>query len=79
MRSLIAPVLALALTASSAFAADDAGPLAAGKPAGVKQADMQGNGIFFLLGAGLVIAGIAIAVSNNNGNTPSASSTSTAP
>ncbi len=78
MRSMLAPVLAIALTATSAFAADNA-PLAAGKPAGVHQAQMGGNSLFFLLGAAVIAGGIAIAVSNNNGNNVSASTTSTAP
>lgn len=77
MRSILAPVLAIALTASSAFAADNAGALPAGKPAGVHQADLAGNSIFFLAGAAAIAAGIAIAVSNNNGNQPTAVATTT--
>jgi hypothetical protein len=78
MRSLLAPVLAAALTASSAFAAEDA-PLPAGKPAGVHQAELAGSGLILLLGAAAIAAGIAIAVSNNNGSGPTTSSTGTAP
>ena len=77
MRSILAPVLAIALTASSAFAAEDSGALPAGKPAGVRQADLAGNSLFFLIGAAAIAAGIAIAVSNNNGNQPSTSTTGT--
>lgn len=77
MRSMIVPVLAVALTATSAFAADSA-PLPAGKPAGVHQAQMGGNSLFFLLGAAVIAGGIAIAVSNN-GNNVSTSTTGTAP
>lgn len=79
MRSFIAPVLAIALTTSGAFAADDAGPLAAGKPAGVKQADLAGSSLIFLVGAAAIAVGIAIAVSNNNGNQTSTSTTGTSP
>jgi hypothetical protein len=78
MRSFLAPVLALALTASGALAADN-GPLPAGKPAGVQQANLAGHGLFLLVGAGLIAAGIAIAVSNGNSNNPSTSTTGTAP
>jgi hypothetical protein len=78
MRSILAPVLAVVLTASSAFAADD-GPLPAGKPAGVKQAELAGSGLIYLVGVAVIAAGIAIAVSNNNGNQPSTSTTGTAP
>ena len=75
MRSLLAPVLAVALTASGAFA-DTAGPLPAGKPAGVQQAHL-GSGIFLLLGVAAVAAGIAFAVTNNNDNAPVVTTTTT--
>ena len=78
MRSMLAPILAVVLTASSAFAADDA-PLPAGKPAGVHQAALASSTLFFLLGAAVIAGGIAIAVSNNNGNNVSTSTTGTAP
>ena len=78
MRSMLAPVLAVALTASSAIAADNA-PLPAGKPAGVHQAELAGNGLLILVGVGLVAAGIAIAVSNGSGNNSTASTSATTP
>ena len=66
---LISAVLALALTTSSALAGDS-GVLSAGAPAGVKQAQMEGNsGLYVLLGVG-VIAAIALASSNSSDNTP---------
>ena len=77
MRQFLAPVLALALTASSAFAADDNAPLPAGKPAGVHQAALAGSGLLILVGVAVVAAGIAVAVSSGNGNGPTTSSTST--
>lgn len=78
MRSMIAPVLAIALTASGAFAADNA-PLPAGKPAGVKNADMEGHGVLILVGVGLIAAGIAIAISSGSGNGVTTTTSSTAP
>jgi hypothetical protein len=66
MRTLIALALSTTLIASAAFAAD-AGPLAAGKPAGVKQAQLGTTG-WVLIGVGAV-AGIAIiAASSGNGS-----------
>ncbi len=78
MRALLAPMLAVALTASTAMA-NASGPLPAGKPAGVHQAALAGSGLFLLLGAAAIAAGIAIVVSNNNGGNVSTSTTSTAP
>lgn len=76
MRSLLAPVLAVALTASSAFA-ETPGPLPAGKPAGVHQANLAGGGFFLILGIAAVAAGVALAVSNNNNNGPTTATTTT--
>lgn len=69
MRSLIAIALSSTLLASAAMAADVA-PLAPGKPAGVKQAQMEmSTTTWVLLGAGAITA-IAIGVaSSSNGNT----------
>lgn len=70
IRTIGAGFLAATLVVSSAFAAGEAAPLPAGKPAGVKQAALLGpNAFLVLLGAGIVIGGIALAVSNNNKNT----------
>ena len=54
MRTLTAVVLSTTLLASTALAGE-AGPLAPGKPAGVKQAQM-GNTAWVLLGVGAVAA-----------------------
>ncbi len=78
MRSMLAPVLAIALTATSAFAADDA-PLPAGKPAGVQQAQMGGHGLMILLGLGFVAGGIALVMSQGKNNNPTVSTATTAP
>ena len=61
MRTLTAIVLSSALTASAAMAAD-VGPLAPGKPAGVKQAELNTT-TWVLLGAGAITA-IAIGVAS---------------
>jgi hypothetical protein len=67
MRTFIAIALSTTLLASTAFAAD-VGPLATGKPAGVKQAqDMNiGTTGWVLLGVGVATAiGIGVASSSN--------------
>jgi hypothetical protein len=66
MRTLIAIVLSSALVASAAMAAD--GPLAPGKPAGVKQAEMNTTG-WVLIGTG-VLAAIAIGVASSSNGSP---------
>jgi hypothetical protein len=67
MRTLIALALSTTLIASTALAAE-VGPLAAGKPAGVKQAQM-GTTAWVLLGAG-AIAAIAIGVASGSNGSP---------
>jgi hypothetical protein len=69
MRTLISFTLAASLLASSAFAADTAGPLAAGKPAGVHQAQGMGVTAWTLLGLGVVTA-IAIGVATSSNGSP---------
>jgi hypothetical protein len=84
MRTIVAALLATTLSASAALALPDTGPLPAGKPAGVRQAQEDGHTMLFIAGAALVGIGVALAVSNNGNNTtPSTSSgistTSTTP
>ena len=68
MRNLMVAALSLSLIASSALAAD---PLAPGKPAGVKQAQMGDNSTALLVIAGIVIIGVIIGVSTaSDGNPP---------
>ncbi len=74
MRALISTALALALTTSS-LAAAEVGPLAPGKPAGVKKAAYEGDPTLFIVLGIAVAIGIAVAVSNsddhnNGGSTP---------
>jgi len=68
MRTLIAVALSTTLLASAAFAADSSGPLAAGKPAGVKEAQIGQTG-WVLLGVGAVAA-IAIGVASSSNGAP---------
>jgi CDP-diglyceride synthetase len=69
MRNLFAAALSMTLIAPAAFAGD-AGSLAIGKPAGVKQAQAMnsGNTALFVIG-GIVAAGVAIGLAtSSNGN-----------
>ena len=70
MRAIVATVLASSLIASSALAADVA-PLAPGKPAGVKQADIEAGGVLMWVGILGLAAGIAILASDTQGNSSS--------
>ncbi|HYS44892.1 MAG TPA: hypothetical protein VEM35_00550 [Rhizomicrobium sp.] len=67
MRTLIAVALSSTLIASAALAAD-IGPLAPGKPAGVKQAEMNTT-TWVLIGTG-VVAAIAIGVASSSNGSP---------
>ena len=70
MRTLIAVALSTTLIASAAFAADSAGPLAAGKPAGVQQAQMSQTG-WVVLGV-VAVAAVAIGVASSSNGSPAA-------
>jgi hypothetical protein len=78
MRRITSIALAAILSATGAMAADIT-PLAAGKPAGVRQAQMDWNiSPLVYFGAVAVGIGIALAVSNNNnGGAPSTGGGST--
>jgi hypothetical protein len=67
MRTLIAVALSTTLLASTAFAADSSGPLPAGKPAGVKAAQI-GQAGWILIGVGAVVGIVAGAASGSNGS-----------
>ena len=70
MRTFIASALCLTLLASSALA-EGAGPLAPGKPAGVKKAQDVGVGTTALLIiTGIVVAGVAIGLSTSSDGNP---------
>jgi hypothetical protein len=82
MPRFTAIVLASTLAFSSAFAAqtDSSTPLAPGNPAGVKQAQLAGNGLLFVFGLAVVAGGLALVVSNgSSGGNITTTTTSTAP
>ena len=69
MRTIGSALLATTMIVSSAFAATDSvGPLPAGKPAGVHQAQAGDTTLLWIIGAGLVIGGIALVASSGGGN-----------
>lgn len=73
MRILISIAFATSLVASSAFAADSAAPLAAGKPAGVHKAQSMNNTTWALIGIGALTAiavGVAAGSNGSNAATP---------
>ena len=82
MRIFGAAIMATSLLVTSAFAATT---LPAGKPAGVKKAQMEGNNNMLLIigGVGLAGVGIGLAASQNGGGpttvTTATVSTSTSP
>jgi hypothetical protein len=76
MRVIGSAVLAAVLSLSTAYASDAA--LAPGKPAGVKQAQMETNTVLLVGGIAVVGIGIGLAVSGNN-STPATSTSTTTP
>jgi hypothetical protein len=78
MRIFAAVALATSVLASSAFAAgtEVRAPLAPGKPATVKKAQMEGNTVMLLAGVAVIGGGIALVASEGNG-TPAAVTTTT--
>jgi hypothetical protein len=72
---IVAAALAVTLTAASAFAADT-GPLTAGKPAGVKDAQLETGGVLLVVGILAAAGAIAAIASTTQG---SSSSTGTSP
>jgi hypothetical protein len=85
MRTFVAASLAAVLIATNAFAMPTS-PLPAGQPAGVKNAQMEDNTVWWVVGLGVVAAGIALVASgSSNGSltsgtlgTSSSSTTTTA-
>ncbi len=78
MRAPVALVLADRLTRLSAPSRPtDTGPLSPGKPAGVKQADIEAGGVLLVVGILGLAAGIALLASTTQGRgTPAATSNS---
>lgn len=75
MRAFVAAALAATLFTSSAFAADDSGPLAAGKPAGVQKAQLETGGVLLVVGILAVAGAIAAIASTTQGNSTSTTHT----
>ena len=75
MRTFGAVLLASSLMVTGAFAA----PLAPGKPAGVKKAQMEHNTLLIVLGVGIVAGGIALVASNGNGSGVTSTTSATVP
>lgn len=74
MRTLGTAFLATSLLVSTAIAA----PLAPGKPAGVKKAQLGDNStVFVIAGVGLVGLGLGLALSGDGNNPVTSTSTST--
>ena len=79
MRAIGSALMAMTMMVSSALAevpASPQGALAPGKPAGAKQAQLEGGGVLLVAGIVALAAVIAIVVStsDNNNSTPSTSS-----
>ena len=67
MRIAIAGLMAASLCVTPVLAADAAGPLAPGKPAGVEAARLHvGTGL--LIVGGLLVAGLVVAVASSGGS-----------
>lgn len=85
MRVVVPMFLAATLVAipvaGSLAAETSSQPLTPGKPAGVKQAQMEDQALTIAFGAGLLAAGIAIATTGGNGkgNTVTTTTTGTSP
>jgi hypothetical protein len=74
MRIFSAAILAASLLVTSAYAATT---LPAGKPAGVKKAEMDQNTVLIISGVGLAGLGIWLAASAGNAHGPTTSTTPT--
>jgi len=71
MRAMCAAVLAATMMMVSSAAQADAltvGPLAAGKPAGIKQAQIETGGVLLVVGILVVAGAIAAIASQTQGN-----------
>ena len=69
MRTIIATTRAIAVLASGAMAAESAGPLAPGKPAGVKHAQEMNTTALIII-TGIVVGGLAIGLATSSNGTP---------
>ena len=69
MRAIVAVLLAMTVMVPGAFAGE--GALAPGKPAGIRNADIEGGGVLLVAGIVAVAAVIAVVASNTQGNSTS--------
>jgi len=69
MRTLIASALSVALLVSGAMAWEKVGPLAPGKPAGVKHAQEMNTTALVII-TGIVVAGLAIGLATSSDGNP---------
>lgn len=76
MRSFTAAALAASLMISPALAAAADAPLAPGKPAGAKQAQIETGGVLLVVGI-LAVAGAIAAIASTTQGNGSSSSTGT--
>jgi hypothetical protein len=65
MRNQIAAALSLSLVATSAMAGSNSAPLAPGKPAGVRHAQVDSTGVIIMLGVAGTIAAIAFGTASS--------------
>ena len=80
MRAICAAALAASMMMSTAAQAEapTMGPLAAGKPAGVKQAQIETGGVLLVVGI-LVVAGAIAAIASTTQGDSTTSTTGTNP
>jgi hypothetical protein len=69
MRTLIASALSVSLLVSGAMGGEKVGPLAPGKPAGVKHAQEMNTTALVII-TGIVVAGLAIGLATSSDGTP---------
>lgn len=65
MRNLIAAALSLTLAATSAMAGANSAPLAPGKPAGVKHAQVDTTAVIIMVGIAGTIAAVAFGTASS--------------
>ena len=65
MRRFVMILVAATLFSSSLVAAETQAPLTAGRPAGVKQAQLEGSAVYWVLGVGAIVAVIGAAGTTN--------------
>jgi hypothetical protein len=71
MRTFLAAAISISLLVSGAMAGESAGPLVPGKPAGVKRAQEMGvSTTALVIITGIVVAGVAIGLSNSSDGNP---------